>query len=54
MKDLYTFDLDKKTALETYDEVRQAYDWFFRQIGLPFVTVFFFETQLSAGERRGR
>ena len=39
MKDMYSFDLDEKTALETYSLVREAYEWFFNSIGLPFVTV---------------
>lgn len=39
MKDMYSFDLDESTALTTYDDVRDAYDWFFSSIGLPFVTV---------------
>jgi prolyl-tRNA synthetase len=39
MKDMYSFDLDTTTALETYDDVRSAYDWFFNEIGIPFVTV---------------
>ena len=39
MKDMYSFDIDEETALETYDEARKVYDWFFTQIGLPYVTV---------------
>jgi len=39
MKDMYSFDLDEKTAMKTYELVRDAYDWFFNSIGLPFVTV---------------
>jgi prolyl-tRNA synthetase len=39
MKDMYSFDLDENAAMETYKEVRDAYDWFFKRIGLPFVTV---------------
>jgi len=39
MKDMYSFDTDEKTAMQTYNLVRDAYDWFFNSIGLPFVTV---------------
>ena len=39
MKDMYSFDLDEKTALRSYNLVRGVYDWFFNSIGLPFVTV---------------
>jgi prolyl-tRNA synthetase len=39
MKDMYSFDLDEKTAMETYGLVRNTYDLFFKSIGLPFVTV---------------
>jgi prolyl-tRNA synthetase len=53
MKDMYSFDLDKHTALKTYNSVRDAYDWFFSSIGLPFVTVLSFLTkakkQVDAG-----
>lgn len=42
MKDMYSFDMDENTALDTYDQVREAYDWFFSSIGLPFVTVLSF------------
>jgi prolyl-tRNA synthetase len=38
MKDLYTFDHDVDTALDTYARVRQAYDAFFNQLGVPFLT----------------
>jgi len=34
----YSFDVDEKAAMKTYNEVREAYDWFFNQIGFPFVT----------------
>ena len=40
MKDMYSFDLNEETALQTYYEVRYTYDWFFNQIGLPFVAVY--------------
>jgi prolyl-tRNA synthetase len=39
MKDMYSFDMDETTAMQTYNLVRDAYDWFFNSIGLPFVTV---------------
>lgn len=39
MKDMYSFDEDEPKALETYKQVREAYDWFFKQIGLPFISV---------------
>ena len=39
MKDMYSFDTDEKTAMQTYNLVRGAYDWFFNSIGLTFVTV---------------
>ncbi|GAB7338512.1 hypothetical protein MBLNU457_5263t1 [Dothideomycetes sp. NU457] len=37
MKDLYTFDEDETKARETYDQVRQAYNAFFTDLGVPFV-----------------
>lgn len=37
MKDLYTFDIDHRTALETYDDVTKAYNALFTDLGLPFV-----------------
>jgi prolyl-tRNA synthetase len=37
MKDLYTFDLTKEDAMETYDQVRKTYDAFFKDIGIPFL-----------------
>jgi prolyl-tRNA synthetase len=39
MKDMYSFDTDEVIALQTYEQVRDAYDWFFNAIGLPFTTV---------------
>jgi prolyl-tRNA synthetase len=39
MKDMYSFDEDETAALETYSQVREAYNWFFEQIGLPVVSV---------------
>lgn len=38
MKDLYTFDMDANAAKRTYGQVRKAYDAFFNDIGLPFLT----------------
>ncbi|CAG8782846.1 20343_t:CDS:2, partial [Gigaspora rosea] len=37
MKDLYTFDTTEEAALETYEEVNEAYNKIFSRIGLPFV-----------------
>ncbi|KAJ1930751.1 hypothetical protein IWQ60_000035 [Tieghemiomyces parasiticus] len=37
MKDLYSFDADQSGALRTYNEVRELYRYFFKQIGLAFV-----------------
>ena len=37
MKDLYTFDEDETKARQTYDQVRQAYNAFFAELGVPFV-----------------
>ncbi|CAA21147.1 mitochondrial proline-tRNA ligase [Schizosaccharomyces pombe] len=39
MKDLYTFDIDKASAMKTYEDVLQAYHTFFKEVGLPFVMV---------------
>ncbi|CAD7014272.1 probable proline--tRNA ligase, mitochondrial [Ceratitis capitata] len=39
MKDLYTFDRDTATALQTYTQVNSAYDALFRQLEVPFVKV---------------
>ncbi|XP_050078593.1 probable proline--tRNA ligase, mitochondrial [Anopheles maculipalpis] len=39
MKDLYTFDVDRAHCQETYEEVNQAYDKLFTEIGIPFVKV---------------
>lgn len=38
MKDLYTFDVDSISALESYDQVQLAYQRIFDSIGMP-VTV---------------
>ena len=38
MKDLYTFDADEQTALETYEEVRQAYHGMLTELNIPFLT----------------
>ncbi|KAJ3391077.1 hypothetical protein HDU92_000143 [Lobulomyces angularis] len=37
MKDLYTFDVDEKNAMQTYEDVTTAYDKIFKKIGIPFV-----------------
>jgi prolyl-tRNA synthetase len=37
MKDLYTFDVDVRAALETYGEVRAAYSKFFNELKMPYV-----------------
>lgn len=37
MKDLYTFDTDKETALQTYEEVNEIYRKLFTFLGIPFV-----------------
>lgn len=37
MKDLYTFDVDSPTALQTYDAVRATYARFFDELKLPYL-----------------
>jgi prolyl-tRNA synthetase len=37
MKDLYTFDVDARTALQTYDDVRAAYKRFFDELKMPYI-----------------
>jgi len=39
MKDLYTFDKDEESALNTYNQVSEAYDRIFTRIGVPFQRV---------------
>ncbi|XP_036332070.1 probable proline--tRNA ligase, mitochondrial isoform X1 [Rhagoletis pomonella] len=39
MKDLYTFDRNAATALETYNQLTVAYDALFQQLEVPFVKV---------------
>ncbi len=39
MKDLYTFDVDKVAAMRTYEEVSDAYNGFFSELGVPVVRV---------------
>lgn len=39
MKDLYTFDTDLSGAKSTYAEVTQAYENFFKDLGVPFLRV---------------
>ena len=46
MKDMYSFDTDEITAMDTYNKVREVYDWFFETIGLPYITVNSFSTLL--------
>jgi prolyl-tRNA synthetase len=38
MKDLYTFDATLEQALETYSQVRIAYDNLFKELGIPYLT----------------
>ena len=54
MKDMYSFDLDEETAMDTYKQVQEAYDWFFQQVGLPFVMVFPPLAFLNVGGCSGR
>lgn len=37
MKDLYTFDACKQTAIQTYEEVNEIYRKLFTFLGIPFV-----------------
>lgn len=39
MKDLYSFDVDEPRALESYDQVRSAYDRIFERLGVPVKSV---------------
>lgn len=39
MKDLYTFDVTKQKALETYETINEAYTEFFQLLNVPFVKV---------------
>ncbi|XP_031633823.1 probable proline--tRNA ligase, mitochondrial [Contarinia nasturtii] len=39
MKDLYTFDMDKESSTQTYEEVNEIYDKFFKFLGIPFKKV---------------
>ena len=48
MKDLYTFDSTTGEALETYKRVRQAYDAFFNEFKIPFLTA-----EAASGEMGG-
>jgi prolyl-tRNA synthetase len=38
MKDLYTFDSSVEAALDTYQQVRAAYNGLFTELGIPFLT----------------
>jgi hypothetical protein len=48
MKDLYTFDINEKAAMQTYDNVREVYRLFFRRLGLPVI-----EAKASSGDMGG-
>lgn len=48
MKDLYTFDATTEQALHTYATVRQAYDAFFGELKIPYLTA-----EASSGEIGG-
>lgn len=39
MKDLYTFDIDVKTAEQTYNEVVEAYHLIFQSLQVPYMMV---------------
>lgn len=39
MKDLYTFDIDKESAVETYNQVREQYCKLFTELNVPFVQI---------------
>ena len=39
MKDLYTFDQDRASAMDTYQEISDAYQAFFTELGVPFKRV---------------
>ena len=48
MKDLYTFDATTEEALQTYEAVRQAYDAFFGELKMPYLSA-----EASSGEIGG-
>lgn len=48
MKDLYTFDATTEQALQTYQTVRQAYNAFFSELKVPYLTA-----EASSGEIGG-
>ena len=48
MKDLYTFDATNEQALQTYQTVRRAYDAFFAELKVPYLTA-----EASSGEIGG-
>ena len=48
MKDLYTFDATTEQALQTYRNVRRAYNAFFRELKIPYLTA-----EASSGEIGG-
>lgn len=39
MKDLYTFDIDKESAVDTYNQVREQYCKLFTELDVPFVQI---------------
>lgn len=39
MKDMYSFDVDKDSALKTYEKICKTYECVFRRIGIDFVKV---------------
>ncbi|CAI4217682.1 unnamed protein product [Parascedosporium putredinis] len=48
MKDLYTFDIDIPSALQTYRRVGESYSHFFNQLSLPFIVA-----EASCGDMGG-
>lgn len=36
MKDLYTFDIDKERAMQTYNEISDIYEKLFKYLEIPF------------------
>lgn len=48
MKDLYTFDIDHKSAMQTYEEVRSTYKTLFSSLQIPFIVA-----EASCGDMGG-
>jgi len=48
MKDLYTFDIDEESAIQTYEHVNRIYQYLFKRIGINVVKV-----QASVGDMGG-